>query len=68
MKMMKRKRQEEHLPRTKSMRKRHHLYHYSIFSLSFMGGLGINFFKSEWSYAQFKVQEGQSLCAFSEDA
>jgi len=39
-----------------------------LFSLSFMGGLGINFFKSEWSYAQFKVAEGDSLCAFSEDA
>jgi hypothetical protein len=33
-----------------------------------LGGLGINFFKSEWSYAQFRVSEGGSLCAFSEDA
>jgi hypothetical protein len=33
-----------------------------------LGGLGINFFKSEWSYAQFTVTEGGSICAFSEDA
>lgn len=59
MKTMKIKRLEV-LQKTKNMRKQIQLPYsiYLSFSLSFMGGLGINFFKSEWSYAQFKVSEG----------
>jgi WD repeat-containing protein 45 len=32
-----------------------------------MGGLLPKYFKSEWSYAQFRIGDGRALCAFSED-
>ena len=37
-----------------------------IYSLSFMGGIS-KYFKSEWSYAQFRIQGERALCGFSED-
>lgn len=33
-----------------------------------MGGLLPKYFKSEWSYAQLRINDGRALCAFSEDA
>lgn len=32
-----------------------------------MGGLLPKYFKSEWSFAQYKVGEGRALCAFGDD-
>ena len=33
-----------------------------------MGGLLPKYFKSEWSFAQFRLKsEGRALCAFSDD-
>jgi hypothetical protein len=45
------KRRWELLPKTKSMRKYFNFMFKFTIRLAFMGGLGINFFKSEWSYA-----------------
>ena len=33
-----------------------------------MGGLLPKYFKSEWSYAQFRIGEGRAICAFNEDS
>ena len=46
---MKKRRSEE--PKTKNTRKNSIIIVNLLIRLSFMGGLGINFFKSEWSYA-----------------
>ena len=32
-----------------------------------MGSILPKYFKSEWSYAQFRIGDGRALCAFSED-
>ena len=37
------------------------------YRLSFMKKLLPKYFDSEWSYAQFRLQEGKALCAFSDD-
>ena len=41
--------------------------HTHPFRLSFMGNLLPKYFKSEWSYAQFRIGDGRALCAFSDD-
>ncbi len=32
-----------------------------------MGGMLPRYFKSEWSFAQFRIPDGRALCGFSED-
>ena len=48
---MRKKRKLELLPKTRNTRKYFISYLNLLIRLAFMGGLGINFFKSEWSYA-----------------
>ena len=48
---MRRKRKLGLLPKTRNTRKYFISYLNLLIRLAFMGGLGINFFKSEWSYA-----------------